>query len=324
MRSTGSSTVSRGSGSGSSGSASVSPISTSGKPASTNRSPATSSSTSVAAEALDGQQLRRPAGDRVAAVRRPGATGRPARSVPRTTRPMASRPEVVGGVEVGDQRLQRRGRVADRRRARCGRRRRAAAPGRRRAAGTPTPSHRPALAGDGRDHRELDVVVGHLEVEEQLVDLVEHLVRPGVGTVDLVEHDDRRQVGGHRLGQDVPGLGQRALGRVDQQQHAVDHGQRPLDLAAEVGVPGRVDQVDLHALPVHRRGLGQDRDAALPLLVARVHDAVDQRLVGAEHPGLAEDGVDERGLAVVDVGDEGDGPDVGRSGHRRGGQTGPA
>ena len=150
------------------------------------------------------------------------------------------------------------------------------------------------------------MVVGHLEVHEQLVDLVEHLFGPGVGPVDLVEHDDGGQVGGDRLRQHVPGLGQRALGRVDEQQHAVDHGQRPLDLAAEVGVAGRVDQVDLHALPVHRRRLGQDRDAPLPLLVVRVHDPVDQRLVGGERAGLAQDGVDERGLAVVDVGDERD------------------
>ena len=156
------------------------------------------------------------------------------------------------------------------------------------------------------------MVVGHLEVHEQLVDLVEHLLGAGVGAVDLVQHDDRGQVGGHRLGQHVAGLGERPLGGVDEQQHAVDHGQRPLDLAAEVGVPGRVDQVDLHALPVHRRRLGQDRDAPLLLLVARVHDPLDQPFVRGEGACLAQDGVDERGLAVVDVRDERDVPDEGQ------------
>ena len=38
--------------------------------------------------------------------------------------------------------------------------------------------------------------------------------------------------------------------RVDEQEDAVDHRQRPLDLAAEVRVPGRVDDVDLRC----RRG----------------------------------------------------------------------
>ena len=138
--------------------------------------------------------------------------------------------------------------------------------------------------------------------------------------VDLVQHDDGGKVGGERLGQHVAGLGQRALGRVDQQQHAVDHRQRALDLAAEVGVAGRVDQVDLHVLPGDRRGLGEDRDAALALLVVGVHDAVDERLVGAEDAGLAQDGVDERGLAVVDVGDE---RDVPKSGGCHGEVSGP-
>ena len=150
------------------------------------------------------------------------------------------------------------------------------------------------------------MVVLHLEIEEQLVHLVEHLVGAGVGAVDLVQHHHRRQVEGDRLGEHVAGLGERTLGRVDQQQHAVDHGEAALDLAAEVGVAGGVDEVDLHASPRDRRRLGEDGDAPLALLVARVHDAVDQHRAGAERAGLAQDGVDQRGLAVVDVGHDGD------------------
>ena len=41
------------------------------------------------------------------------------------------------------------------------------------------------------------------------------------------------------------GLGHRAFDRVDQQQHAVDHRQHALDLAAEVGVARGVDDVDV-------------------------------------------------------------------------------
>ncbi len=67
--------------------------------------------------------------------------------------------------------------------------------------------------------------------------------------------------------------GQRPLGGVDEQQHAIDHRQGALDLAAEVGVAGRVDDVDLGALVEDRRVLGEDRDAALALQVVRVHDA---------------------------------------------------
>ncbi len=163
---------------------------------------------------------------------------------------------------------------------------------------------RSTLAGDGRDDRELDAFVVGVEVEEELVDLVEHLFGPGVLAVDLVEHDHRRQAGGQRLGQHVAGLGQRPFGRVDEQQHAVDQGQRPLDLAAEVGVARRVDQVDADVAPLHRGRLGEDGDAALALLVVGVHDPVDQGLVGVEDVGRPQHGVDEGGLAVVDVRDE--------------------
>ena len=47
------------------------------------------------------------------------------------------------------------------------------------------------------------------------------------------------------LAEHEPGLGHRPLGGVDQHQRAVGHLQHALDLAAEVGVAGRVDQVDL-------------------------------------------------------------------------------
>src|SRR5262249_19440588 len=99
---------------------------------------------------------------------------------------------------------------------------------------------------------------------------------------------------------------QRTLAGVDEQQHTVDHGETPLDLAPEVGVPRGVDDVDLHVAVADGRVLGQDRDALLALEVHGVHDPVGDLLVGAERAGLAEHGVDQRGLAVVDVGDDGD------------------
>ena len=165
------------------------------------------------------------------------------------------------------------------------------------------------------------------EVHEQLVDLVEDLGGAGVGPVDLVQGDDDRQMPRHRLLEDVAGLRQRALGGVDEEQHGVDHQQAPLDLAAEVGVTGRVDDVQADALVVDGRLLGEDRDPLLALQVHRVHDAVDDGLVRAERAGLAEHRVDEGGLAVVDVGDDGDVAEVvagsdrgfGRSGGGHGG-----
>ena len=62
--------------------------------------------------------------------------------------------------------------------------------------------------------------------------------------------------------------------------------------------------------------LGEDRDALLALEVHRVHHALGDVLVGAERAGLPQHRVDERRLAVVDVGDDGDVSDVVALGHR--------
>ncbi|ETZ88419.1 hypothetical protein L829_1978 [Mycobacteroides abscessus MAB_030201_1075] len=76
------------------------------------------------------------------------------------------------------------------------------------------------------------------DVEQQVVAVGDHLGDTGVGTVGLVDDQNHRQVRGESLAQHEPGLRQRALGGVDQQQHAVDHRQAALHLAAEIGVAG--------------------------------------------------------------------------------------
>ena len=115
---------------------------------------------------------------------------------------------------------------------------------------------------------------------------------------------------GHGLGEHVARLRQWPLGGVDEQQDRIDHEQAALDLAAEVGMAGRVHDVQPHAPYVDAGLLGEDGDASLPLEVHRVHDPIDEDLVGPEGAGLAKHGVHERRLAVVDVGDDGDVADV--------------
>ena len=160
-----------------------------------------------------------------------------------------------------------------------------------------------------------------VEVHEQLVDLVDDLGDAAVGAVDLVDAQDDGHLGGERLAQHEPGLRQRALGRVDEQDDAVDHGQAALDLATEVGVAGGVDDVDRGAVGQARLGgrlagvvdrgvLREDGDALLALQVTGVHRALVDVLVLAERTGLPEHLVDQSGLSVVDVGNDGDIADV--------------
>ena len=77
------------------------------------------------------------------------------------------------------------------------------------------------------------------------------------------------------------------------------------NLAAEIRVPRCIHDVDLHPAPAHGRILGQDRDAPLPLQGIGVHDPFFHLLVGPEGSGLPEHLIHQGGLAVIDVGDDG-------------------
>ena len=160
------------------------------------------------------------------------------------------------------------------------------------------------------DDREVELVVVGAELHEQVEHLVHHLVRALLRAVDLVHHHDRAQALRERLAQHEAGLRHHALDRVDQQQHRVDHAHDPLDLAAEVGVAGGVDQLDAHAVVLDRRALGVDRDPALALEVLAVHRALLHFLIDPEGAGLAQESVQQGGLAVVDVRDDREVADV--------------
>jgi hypothetical protein len=178
--------------------------------------------------------------------------------------------------------------------------------GRKVAAGRRRVCRRPAVAGRGEEGREVELRLGRVQKREEVEDLVQDLVRAGIGAVDLVDDDDRLQAQRQRLGGDELGLRHRPLGRVDQKQHAVDHVEDTLDLAAEVLVARRVDDVDADVAPDDGGAFGEDGDAALALQVVVVHRPLGDPLVGAEGAGLAKEGVHERRLAVVDMGDDGD------------------
>ena len=226
-------------------------------------------------------------------------------------------PDVGRRVEVGDVRLQRLRLVVLRRRDRVDQhvhqrlQRRARVGRRERGAAGP---------GVRVDDRELDLVLGGAEVDEQLVDLVHDLGDPRVRPVDLVHDEDHRQPALERLAQHEARLGEGALGGVDEQEDAVDHRQPALHFAAEVGVTGGVDDVELDAVVTHRGVLGQDRDALLTLQVHRVHHAVVDVLVVPERAGLPQHRVDERGLPVIDVGDDGDVSEIFAASHERRGR----
>ena len=163
-------------------------------------------------------------------------------------------------------------------------------------------------AAAGVKRREIELLVARVEVEEKLENLVEHFGGACVGAVDLVDDDDGLKAQRERLAGDELGLRHRPFGGVDEQDHAVDHRQDALDLGAEIGVAGRVDDIDVGCRsvmrPFDRRAFGEDRDSTLFFEVVRIHRPLFDALVVAEGAGLAEELVDKRRLAVIDVGDD--------------------
>ena len=163
-----------------------------------------------------------------------------------------------------------------------------------------------AVTAAAEQHGAVQLLVGSAQVHQQVEDLVDDFLDAGVGTVDLVDGDHKAQILLQSLLQHETGLGHAALSSVHQQQNAVDHLQHALDLAAEVGVARGIDDIDLDALVVAGAVLGQNGDAALTLDVTAVHDTLCHSLIVAESAALAQQGVHQRGLAVVNVSDDSD------------------
>ena len=102
------------------------------------------------------------------------------------------------------------------------------------------------------------------------------------------------------------GLRQHPFGGIDQHDRPVHHVQDTLHLAAEIGMARRVDDVDPRIIPHHRGALRQDGDATLLLQVVAVQRPIRHLLMLPERARLAEQLVHQRGLPVIDMGDNSD------------------
>ena len=167
---------------------------------------------------------------------------------------------------------------------------------------------------DARAQLGRDLDRGERVEPEVAVDLLHHPIDVGGREVDLVDdrHDLEPELHGQVQVRD--GLRLDALRGVDHQEGALAAHQRAAHLVREVDVPGRVDQVELVGPPVLRGvgqadGVGLDRDAALALEVHGVEDLVAE-LPRLHRPAALDEAVGERRLAVVDVGDDAEVPDV--------------
>jgi hypothetical protein len=164
--------------------------------------------------------------------------------------------------------------------------------------------YRIALATRGVDHREVELFLAGPQCAEEIESVVDSGVGIATGAIDLVDHQDGSQPESQRLARDEAGLRHGAIEGVHQQQNRIDHLEHALHFAAEVGVAGRIHDVDARALPGDSGEFRQDGDAALALQVVGVHGAVGDDLTRPEAARLTQKTIDQRGLAVVNVGDD--------------------
>ena len=145
-------------------------------------------------------------------------------------------------------------------------------------------------------------------------------VRVGGRQVDLVQYRDDCEVAIQRQVQVGQRLRLDALRGVDQQHRALARLQRPRHLVGEVDVARGVDQMQdvicrSPDIPRQPHVLRLDRDAAFafdvhPVQVLRTHRAF------VDHAGQLQHPVGQRRLAVVDVGDDAEVPNLRRRGER--------
>src|SRR5438552_9429397 len=136
-----------------------------------------------------------------------------------------------------------------------------------------------------------------------------HLVRRDLQlvheAVDLVDEQDRADAFLEGLADDRLRLRHDALHRVIEDDHAIDRAHRPGDVASEVNVTGRVDQIDeeLVALEVvdHGRDRGVDRDPAGLLLLVEVHEELLAGQLLRDHARARDERIGQGRLPVVHV-----------------------
>ena len=141
------------------------------------------------------------------------------------------------------------------------------------------------------------------------LDLVRVEVGIGGREIDLVER-------GHDLEVVLEGevavrerLSLDALRRIDDEHDALARRERARHLVAEVDVTRRVDEVEHVIAPLDPDVLGLDRDAPLALEIHRV-EVLLAHLSRIDCARQLQDAIRERGLSVVDVGDDAEVPDA--------------
>ena len=157
----------------------------------------------------------------------------------------------------------------------------------------------------GVHYGEVELFIGGAKLNHKVEHLVDRTFRIRIRAVYLVHnhYDTQAELQGVR--QDETSLRFGSFVGVDDKQGTVRHIENTLYFSAEIGMSRRVDDVNLGVLVSNGDVLGQNGNAALSLLIVAVEHAFLDLLVAAKDVGGKQQAIDHRGLAMVDVGDDG-------------------
>src|SRR5205823_6906263 len=116
-------------------------------------------------------------------------------------------------------------------------------------------AHGKTIPGAGVDDRKIELLIARFQFDEEIKDQVERFARFRVLSVDLVNDDDGLETILQRLAQNETSLRLRTVVGVYHEQNAIDHLHDPFDFATEIGVTGRVYDIDTITVPLKRRVL---------------------------------------------------------------------
>src|ERR1041384_640555 len=156
------------------------------------------------------------------------------------------------------------------------------------------------------NNRKIELFVGGFQFNEKIKNEIEDFVRARMLSVDLVNDDDRLEMVFKCFSQNKAGCGLWTIVRVHYEQNAIDHFHYAFDFTAEIGVAGRIDDVDSVIIPLKRGVLRANRDSLFALEIHRIHHSLFDFLIGAESSGLAQQLVDQGCFAVIDVRNDSD------------------
>ena len=107
----------------------------------------------------------------------------------------------------------------------------------------------------------IKLLIGCVERHEQFKNFIQNFVRAGILAINLVNDDNRFRASFERFAQNETGLRLRAIDRIDDEQHAIDHVQNTFHFAAEIRVARSVNDVDVIIFIFERGVFGTNGDA---------------------------------------------------------------